>query len=83
MKHTIIDSKKRTRFIQQNYDSIESANKRLQELNDKFKSRLALDEKSEGCLRLAIVQIDEDGDFHELTPKAPTTKTPPQPQPKS
>lgn len=83
VKYTIIDSKKRTPFIQQTYDSIETANKRLQELNDKFRHRLALDEINPSCLRLAIVQVDEDGDFHELAPKASTAKTPPQPQPKS
>jgi hypothetical protein len=77
MKYTIIDSKKKSPFIQQSYDSIEDANKRLQELNDKFRHRLILDETNPSCLRLSVVGIDEKGAFQELAPaepKKPATK---------
>jgi uncharacterized protein YfcZ (UPF0381/DUF406 family) len=77
MKYTIIDSKKKTSFIQQAYDSIEDANKRLQELTDKFKHRVTLDEANPSCLRLSVVGVDEKGAFQELAPadpKKPATK---------
>lgn len=77
MKYTIIDSKKKTAFIQQPYDSIEDANNRLQELNDKFRHRLTLDETNPSCLRLSVVGVDEKGSFQELVtaePKKPTAK---------
>jgi len=77
MKYTIIDSKKKTSFIQQAYDSIEDANKRLQELNDKFRPRLTLDETNPSCLRLSVVGVDDKGAFQELAtaePKKPVTK---------
>jgi len=77
MKYTIIDSKKKTSFVQQSYDSIEDANKRLQELNEKFKHRLTLDEANPSCLRLSVVGVDEKGAFQELAPaepKKPATK---------
>lgn len=72
MKYTIIDSKKGTGFIQQNYDTRKEANERLQTLGDKFKHRLILDEKSEDCLRLAVVGVDDEGAFHELTEEGET-----------
>jgi len=65
MKYTIIDSKKKTLFIQQNYDKIEEAQKRLEALNQKFASRYSL----------AIVGVDADGNFQDLADKAPS-KTP-------
>ena len=71
MKYTIIDSKKKSPFIQQNYDSIEDANKRLQELNDKFRHRLTLDDANPGCLRLSVVGVDDKGAFQELAPAEP------------
>lgn len=77
MKYTIIDSKTRTPFIQQNYDSVEDANKRLQELNDKFRHRLMLDETNPSCLRLSVVGVDDKGTFQDLAPtesKKPVTK---------
>lgn len=66
MKYTIIDSKKKTQFIQQSYDSIEEANKRLQELGNKFNHRLTLDESNSSCLRLSVVGVDDKGAFQEL-----------------
>ena len=77
MKYTIIDSKKKTSFVQQSYDSIEDANKRLQELNEKFKHRLTLDEANPSCLRLSVIGVDDKGTFQELAPaepKKPATK---------
>lgn len=77
MKYTIIDNKKKTPFTQQHYDSVEDANKRLQELNEKFRNRLALDESNPSCLRLSVVGVDDKGAFQELAltePKKPATK---------
>ena len=71
MKYTILDSKKKSPFIQQNYDSVEDASKRLQELNDKFRLRLTLDETNPNCLRLSVVGVDDDGSFHKLTANKP------------
>jgi len=70
MKYTIIDSAKKKAFIQQAYDSVEEATKRLDGLGVKFAGRLKLEEKDSGCLRLAVVGVDEDGEYHDLTPKA-------------
>lgn len=60
MKYTIIDTKKNTIFIQQHYDLIEDANKRLGSLKEKFGKSYSL----------AVVGVDNDGNFHKLTEKA-------------
>ena len=70
MKYTIIDSGKKKAFIQQAYDSVEEATKRLDGLSVKFAGRLKLEEKDSGCLRLAVIGVDDDGEYHDLTPKA-------------
>lgn len=62
MKYTIIDSKKKTPFIQQNYEKLEEAQARLDALKVKFKDNYSL----------AIVGVDADGNFQELTDKAPS-----------
>jgi hypothetical protein len=82
MKYTIIDGKKKTPFVQQNYDSVEDANTRLRELNDKFRHRLTLDETNPSCLRLSVVGVDDDGEFHEVaSATASKTAAPSKPSP--
>ena len=46
-------------FIQQNYDALDDANKRLAALKQKFAERYSL----------AIVGVDDEGNFHQLASK--------------
>lgn len=60
MKYTIIDSDKNTRFVQGDFDSLEAAFRRRAHLEEKFPNRFAL----------AVVGVDDDGAFHELSEKS-------------
>lgn len=59
MKYTVIDNKKKTLFIQQNYEKLEEAQTRLDALKAKFAGRYSL----------AIVGVDADGNFQDLADK--------------
>lgn len=78
MKYTIINTETQRVFIQQQYDKIEDANKRLGELKAKFATS-ALNPEIRLCGRdgekhgLAVVRVDDSGAIHPLTDK-PETK---------
>ena len=65
MKFTIIQTDRQTAFIQQQYATLEESKKRLDELNAKFGNRLK--NKADENYSLAIVGVDDEGQFHELT----------------
>lgn len=73
MSYTIVTSDKKTRFIQQDYATVEEAQKRLDALGEKFGQRLINKEGEK--YSLVIVGVDEDGGFHELTESKESEKT--------